>query len=363
MEEFAEIGRSKTSIEFKHLGNGQFSQAMTSWSDTPLKIIQLCASYSGEIIDMVGFSGMGQEPIYKRPSILVWLFSDDHGYFGRLCPKCNSYFRINGTPKIMSCPYCLCKTEFIDFCTPNQREFIKGFVEVRENAVETQTSVNVDFDEIAKNLQENSKSPWVYKEETQQTIFECTKCKMKTDILGEYAICPKCGSLNCENIFDIKLSYLENRFAVIDETVDDRHQRESEWEQLLRSVSEFEGLGNDLKKFLSTKPMTEKRRNDLKSLSFQRVINSNEKIKEWFDVDYLNGISEEDREFINKMFNKRHLFTHNNGKVDQEYINNTSDSSVRLNELIRLKSKEIKRLLHNIRIMGINFINGYNSIN
>lgn len=362
MSEFTEIGRSGTTIDFVSLGNGQFSQRMTSMSSTPLVIIQLCASYSGEIIDMVGFAGMGQEPIYKRPSVLVWLFSDDQGYFGRLCPKCSTYFRINSTPKLMSCPYCTHKTEFINFCTPNQKAFIKEFVNEREKIIENGNSASINFDKIAENLETNSKSPWVYKEETQQTVFECISCKTNTDILGEYAICPKCGLLNCDNIFDKKLSYLEGRFATVDEKEEDRHKRESEWEHLLRSVSEFEGLGNQLKSFLSTKEMTEKRRNDLRNLSFQRVINSNEKMKEWFDIDYLTGINEEEREFINKMFNKRHLFTHNNGKVDKEYLDNTGDNSVRINELIRLKSKEIKRLLPHIRKMGTNFINGYNSI-
>lgn len=362
MNEFAEIGRSGVSIDFTYLGNGRFSQKMTSWSSKPFKMIQLCASEFGEIIDVVPFVGLGQEPIYKRPSKLVWLLSDDHGFFGRICPKCSSYFRVENTPDPMYCPYCLHKSHFIDFCTDNQKAFIKEFIDVSQKAFASQVSVKINFDEIAANLERNSHSPWVYKEETQQTVFECVACNMKTDILGEYAACSNCGTLNCETIFNTKLAYLEKKFEEIHETVTDRHYRESEWEQLLRCVSEFEGLGNDLKKFLLTKPMTSKRRNDLRNLSFQRVLNANERLKEWFDIDYLDIIGEEERVFINKMFNKRHLFTHNNGKVDQEYIHNTGDTSVRLNEVIRLKSKDIKRLLPHIRNMGLKFIHGYNNI-
>jgi len=59
----------------------------------------------------------------------------------------------------------------------------------------------------------------------------------------------------------------------------------------------------------------------------------------------LNGISEDDRAFLHRMFNRRHLFSHRGGKVDQEYLDRTRDSTVRLNEVVTVKSKEVRRLL------------------
>ena len=158
------------------------------------------------------------------------------------------------------------------------------------------------------------------------------------------------------------MTEIETRFNKVDETIEGRHEREVEWERLLRCVSEFEGLANELKKFLSLNPLTPKRRADLNNLSFQKILNANDRINDWFGFQILEGISEDDRNYINIMFNKRHLFTHTNGRVDQEYLNNTNDTKLRLNELVRLRSKEIRRLLPLIRQMSSNLTKGYLSI-
>jgi hypothetical protein len=142
----------------------------------------------------------------------------------------------------------------------------------------------------------------------------------------------------------------------------DRDEREIEWEKLTRCVSEFEALGNAIRIHLLRLPQTPKRKSDLSQLSFQRVINAAERIKEWFGFDYLEGISTEDMRFVSIMFNKRHVFTHNAGRVDQEYIDNTGDTSVKINQVLRLRSKEIRRLLPLMRVISLNFVNGFSSI-
>jgi hypothetical protein len=63
------------------------------------------------------------------------------------------------------------------------------------------------------------------------------------------------------------------------------------------------------------------------------------------------------------MFNRRHIFVHNAGKVDQEYIDNTNDKSARLNQVIRFESREIKRILPLVRKCALNLIKGFESMN
>lgn len=180
--------------------------------------------------------------------------------------------------------------------------------------------------------------------------------------MGHYAGCPKCGRRNYREVIEAKFDELERQFQISFDNLEDRKEREVEWEQLLRCVSEFEAMANDLREHLLKLPATPQRRADLSRLSFQRIRNANDALNNWFGFEILKGISPEDRGFMDKMFNRRHVFTHNAGKVDQEYLKKTGDTTVRLNEKIRLRSNEIKRLIPLVRQVANNLIEGYESI-
>ena len=76
----------------------------------------------------------------------------------------------------------------------------------------------------------------------------------------------------------------------------------------------------------------------------------------------LRGIDQRDQDFLHRMFNRRHLFTHCGGKVDQEYLDKTGDRSVRLNEVPKVDSKEVRRLISLEEKMAINLLDGFDSI-
>jgi hypothetical protein len=60
--------------------------------------------------------------------------------------------------------------------------------------------------------------------------------------------------------------------------------------------------------------------------------------------------------FIKIMVQKRHILIHNGGVVDQEYLDNTGDTSLQLDERIRIRSKEAKRFLTLMRDMARNLL-------
>ena len=76
----------------------------------------------------------------------------------------------------------------------------------------------------------------------------------------------------------------------------------------------------------------------------------------------LEGIDQGEQDFLHRMFNRRHLFTHSGGKVDQEYLDKTDDQSVRLNEIVRVDSKEVRRLILLVERMSIDLLDGFDSI-
>jgi hypothetical protein len=92
------------------------------------------------------------------------------------------------------------------------------------------------------------------------------------------------------------------------------------------------------------------------------ITKASSSIKEWFDIAFLDGIKEVDQEFLKRCFNRRHLIMHNAGRVDDEYLRNTEDSSVKLHQVVRIRSKEIPRLLELLRKTARNLFVGFESI-
>ena len=231
-----------------------------------------------------------------------------------------------------------------------------------DEAMAKRVKTTFDFGVAIKALP-NNKPTWVYSEENQQHTFQCRKCNVAFNILGEFGNCPSCGKRNYQMVFESKMQLLERRFVESDSVIKEPLRRAEEWKNLLvRCVSEFESLANDMRKQLLRIPSTPRRKKDLGSVSFQGIIKANECLKDWYGIEILDGLSETDSNFLNKMFNRRHLVIHTGSQVDDEYLKNTDDKSVRLNQVIRIDSQEIRRLIAMTKVAAQNLISGYDSI-
>jgi len=358
-EEFEEIEHSGGRVEFVK-ENGEIKGVQLSNTGGGLRAFQLEASENGELRNIVYSMGyMPDGPPPPEALIPVWIMSDREGLFGRTCPKCRSYFRTDWVTERTACPYCGHWDHCLAFTTENQREFVAQYCKLFLETLARENEVIVDLTQLTLT---NNKPQWMYSEERQQNRFDCENCETTVDVLGDYAGCPECGQRNYREVIEGKLDEFERQIQIALDSLAGRQEREVEWEKLLRCVSEFEGMANDLASHLLRFPATLRRKKDLRRLSFQRIVNANNALENWFGFEMLEGISPDDREFMNRMFNRRHVFTHNAGKVDQEYLDNTGDTTVRLNEVIRLRSKEIKRLIPLIRQAAKNLIEGYENI-
>lgn len=361
IEEFQEIAHTGGKITFVHHPEKGMAIQIQHSNPWAFSMHQVCVSFEGEILDFVPPGGVGSIIPHPQPSILAFVISDREGFYGRQCPECNTYFRSNFLTSKTTCAYCGKKNRGIEFLTKNQLQFIQLFCNGFIEANKTCTTIEVDLDDLIEDLDEN-RPRWVYTEERQQSKHTCPSCRCIYDILGDYGICPCCGVSNFKSVVVKKFAEFEQQFTDVDTTVTDRYEREIEWEKLMRCVSEFEALANTVRTQLLTIPLIPQRRADLSRVGFQKIINTSEQIERWFGIKILEGINNEDRSFLNKLFNRRHVFTHNGGRVDQEYLDNTGDVSVRINQVIRLHSREIKRLIPLVRKCAINFVDGLEMI-
>ncbi len=361
MNEFEEITHTGGLLKFLWDEEKRFSLSFSHSSPYPVVLYQICVSFEGKILEIVPCGGLGSVVPYPQPSILVYMISDREGMFGKLCPSCKSYFREDSAGAIsLTCPYCLDSNSSLEFFTQNQLKYIELYCQTYCDSINQEKTLEINIDSLINELPQN-RPAWIY-DERQQNLFECSNCKCRYDILGEYSCCPTCRELNFEQIFSTKFEAMKNEFTSTKKNVKDRHDREAKWEELTKCVSEFESMGNELKKYLIKFPATQKRKSMIGQLSFQNILKTSVLLRKWLDIEMLKDISEQDGVFLNKMFNRRHILTHNAGRVDDEYLRNTEDTSVRLNQVLRIRSNEINRLLPLVEKCGMNLLTGVKAI-
>ncbi|WP_139181556.1 hypothetical protein [Pelosinus fermentans] len=79
-------------------------------------------------------------------------------------------------------------------------------------------------------------------------------------------------------------------------------------------------------------------------------------------IDILHGISEKDKEFIKQRFLRRHIYEHNAGIVDQEYLDKSQDTSVKLGQIVREKSSNVTSLIKLVRQIAVNYDKEFHAI-
>ena len=67
---------------------------------------------------------------------------------------------------------------------------------------------------------------------------------------------------------------------------------------------------------------------------------------------YSDWLTTSELDFMIIMFQKRHLLEHNNGMVDQKYIDKSGDTSYKIGQRIIVKEKDAYTLLDIIRKLG-----------
>lgn len=251
---------------------------------------QMGVSLDGERIQYWPVTGIDQRPV-KEPSPMVPAFlpADKTGLWGRSCPNCKAYFRTGGIREYIFCPYCYARAPAAAFTTENQRAFLNKQLELWITAIQGGENVTVDLDSIASELPQNRPS-WTPKEERQRFHLVCEKCNTVCDILGEYASCPVCGYRNSLGVFKCHSKELDAEFHRANAELKEAPERERAWKNLLpRFVSTFEAMADNLRDQLFRLPMTAKRRKELERLSFQRIIEAEEKLRNWFGIDILRA--------------------------------------------------------------------------
>lgn len=140
---------------------------------------------------------------------------DEHGYFGRECPACHQFFRINGEDYdalpddlVLTCPYCGHEEEHSEFMTVQQRERVMRVA--RDAAMQIVADVlDSSFGSMARSTRHNRYVKISYRSkpfypqplpglDEEQLVRErvCADCGTRYAVFGEHRFCPVSGALD-----------------------------------------------------------------------------------------------------------------------------------------------------------------------
>jgi hypothetical protein len=212
----------------------------------------------------------------------------------------------------------------------------------------------LDTDEVADAAGTDLPKPsFYYAEERQQNRFSCDACGAFNDILGRYGHCSLCGSHNGLSELDRDMNRIDERIATgtdLEACVKD-------------SVGAFDSMARQIaKQFAHRVPMTARRKREWKRKLFHNLGQSRDDLRSAFDIDLYRNVKPEDQSFAERMFHRRHVYEHNGGEVDEKYIQDSGDTSVRPKQQIYETKECATRLASIVRQLGANLVEGFHSI-
>ena len=360
--EFQEVGHcgGKITIHIQTDAEGRRSvqQSVEHSSPRPASITAIYALPEGNAVGMIQLGGIGQtwNPPPVQSCVAVFMASDSEGRFGQQCLKCKTYWRAEGFPARWrtTCTNCGYRDSSQNFLTDDQRRYIADYCAEYDKALSGEDGDYViDMDKVADAVKSDTKPAFYYAEQTQQTRFTCDACDSWNDILGNYGYCSSCGT-RCD------LQMLTKSFNGYKSTVSDGGNMVA---CLKSAVSEFDSFVRQyVDQLCCHVPMTKRRLDKFKRMLFHNLSDIATDLKNAFDIDILSGLSSDKIEHCKRMFLRRHVHEHRGGEVDQRYLDESKDSSVKIKQALRETQQDVGRLLDCIIKMAASLHAGFHEI-
>ncbi len=310
-------------------------------------------------------------------SIPVTLHSDEKGYFDRECPNedCLYTFKIlmkDWEEKVsddeVHCPLCGHVDTSDKWWTQDQLEkmqeiaaswamnYIQGKLDKSFKKLERSTRHNKYFRITYKPGRKVTfiNNPIGQREEWETDIC-CEKCGTHYSVIGSAYFCPCCGFNSAANSFNDSLDSIEKMLESLREMkamLTDKYNADSA-ETMCRSMleSSIGDMVSAFQKFASCK-YDELSGKTSRVNDFQIVDKGSQLFEEETGKRYSDWLSAGELAFMKLMFQRRHLLEHNNGMVDQQYLNKSGDTSYSLGQRIIVKEVDAHSLLAILRKLG-----------
>ncbi len=310
-------------------------------------------------------------------TIPVTLRSDEKGYFDRECPneECLYTFKVlmkdweeKVSDEEVHCPLCGHVDTSDKWWTQDQLDKMQEIAASwAMNYI--QKELDKSFGKIAQSTRNNKFIKITYKpgkrvsfinnpigqSKEWETEICCEKCGTHYSVIGSAYFCPCCGYNSAVNSFNDSLDSIRKMLESLQEMKEMMTKKynldsaETMCRSLLESsigdmISAFQKFASCKYEELSGKPS---RVND-----FQIVEKGSQLFDDETGKKYSDWLSAYELNFMKVMFQKRHLLEHNNGMVDQKYLDKSQDNSYSVGQRIIIKDEDAYTLLDILKKLG-----------
>ena len=302
--------------------------------------------------------------------IPITIHSDEKGYFDRECPNenCLYTFKINmqdWKEKVsddeVHCPMCGHIDTADKWWTQEQLESMQ---EIAASYAMSMITKELDkaFGKLARSTRNNKFLKITYKpsrkitfqnnpigqSEEWETDITCEKCGTRYSVIGSAYFCPCCGHNSAASAFNESTDSIEKMLKSLPEMkqlLTESYGRDKA-ETMCRGLleSSLGDIVSAFQKFASchydklTGEIT--RVND-----FQIIEKGSQLFKDAAGKGYEEWLSDQELHDMNMLFQRRHLIEHNNGMVDQKYVDKSGDHSYVIGQRLVVKENDAYALL------------------
>ena len=294
-------------------------------------------------------------------NISVTIPLDENEMIGRACLECEQYFKLKPGTGIETdhchCPYCDYEGNSDTFWTQSQLKYAESiamqqvFKKIVKPSLDKLTS---SFKQLERNSRNsliqfkvtttgnNLKFPIKYYSESElETNITCDNCGLEFSIFGVFSKCPDCNKTNAFLIYEKSLEVIKKKLDIFSKPNIPKDIIEISLSSILTyAISAFDGLGKELR---NKKPehYPSRPRN-----LFQNIYILNEKMN--------NLLSDKHSDFneLIKCFQVRHIFEHNMGVVDSDFVIKVPNSSSLLGRKYKLSIFELENFIKLMSELG-----------
>lgn len=313
------------------------------------------------------FRGQRLNRFRNRAVVEISLPRDQNGLTARQCPQeeCRRIFKVElgtglkGSDLPFHCAYCGHTDHISAFHTEEQIDYGRSVVTHEFSKALLGDLKEMEFDHrpprggfgIGISLKVKGRPTPIkrYIEEDLETEVTCENCSLHYAVYGVFAFCPDCGVHNSRQILERSLDLVGKKLGLARSQEDEALGVRLVQDSLADAVGAFDGFGRELvcvHKERSSDPLRAER------ISFQRLTGAKKLIEELFGIDIAQGLSADGWAATCRSFQKRHVFAHRMGVVDQAYLDATGDAGAQIGRMMPLAEREVTELLVNLRVLG-----------
>ena len=302
--------------------------------------------------------------------IPITIHSDEKGYFDRECPNenCLYTFKINmqdWKEKVsddeVHCPMCGHIDTADKWWTQEQLESMQ---EIATSYAMSMITKELDkaFGKLARSTWNNKFLKITYKpskkitfqnnpigqSEEWETDITCEKCGTRYSVIGSAYFCPCCGHNSAVSAFNESTDSIEKMLKSLPEMkqlLTESYGRDKA-ETMCRGLleSSLGDIVSAFQKFASCH--YDKLTGEISRVNdFQIIEKGSQLFKDAAGKGYEEWLSDQELHDMNMLFQRRHLIEHNNGMVDQKYVDKSGDHSYVIGQRLVVKENDAYALL------------------